>query len=212
VSASPDKIKVFLCGEGSNELGSRVGHRSYQNDERPGVIHVLLLRVQPNGWEVGGACEWKRIRKFRAGKADHEDTHNVLGAALDAKESGCHVLAFSRDLDKDTARKEAVEEGIRRAPATLANAPEIIGGVAVPTLEGWILALLGVRRTEDMAPKRAAETLAQHGVAPKDGTAMVRVVEESNLAQLPSDAASLRLWLSRAETILPRDVDARAGG
>jgi hypothetical protein len=203
-------VKVFLCGEGSNELGSRIGHRAYQSDERPGALHVLLSRVQPDGWEVGGACEWKRIRKFRAGKADHEDTRNVLGAALDAKEAGCDVLAFSRDLDKDEGRRDAVEEGMKRVPETFASAPEIIGGVAIPKIEAWILALSGVRRTEQMSPTRAEEALVQQGFARKDGAAMVRAVEVADLANIPEDAASLLLWLSRARATLPKLVADRA--
>jgi hypothetical protein len=205
VSEATRKVRVFLSGEGSNELGSRVGHASFQSDDRPGVLHTLLARVQATGWEVGGARTWKRIRKYRAGKTDHEDTRNVLGVALDAKEAGCEVLAFSRDADRDPGRAQAVEEGIARVPATFTSAREVIGGVAVPTLEGWILALLETRGTEALSPKRAEEALAAKGVARKDGAAMVRSVEEADLAKTPGDAQSLRLWLKRAE-VLPRLV------
>lgn len=197
------KAKIFLCGEGSNELGSRVGHRAYQSDDRPGVLHALLTRVQPTGWEVGGAREWTNIRKFRTGGASHNDTHNVLGAVLDAKEAGCDVLAFSRDLDKDRDRGSAIEEGIRRAPSAFASPPKVIGGIAVPTLEGWILALLQERQTEDLTPKRAGEALKNKGVKPKDGEAMVRIVEQADLNTLPDDAASLSTWLKRANDVLP---------
>jgi hypothetical protein len=191
-------VKVFLSGEGPNELGSRFGHRAYQSDDRPGVLHALLARVRASGWEVGGACEWKRIRKYRAGRFDHEDTRNVLGVALDAREAGCDVLAFSRDMDRDAAREDAVEEGIR-----LVEGIGVIGGVAKPTIEGWILALLQERRTEDMSPRRAEEKLVERGVPAKDGAGMVRVVEEAVLERIPEDAASLRRWLERAEHHLP---------
>ena len=211
MSGAPRKVKVFLSGEGSNELGSRFGHPSFQSDERPGVLHALLLRVQATGWEVGGARSWMSIRKFRVGKAAHEDTHNVLGVALDAKEAGCEVLAFSRDVDKDRGREDAVEEGIQRVPSTLSNAPEVMGGVAKPTLEGWILAAMGMRGTEALSAKRAEAVLAENGVAPKDGPAMVRVIEEADLAKVPEDARTLRRWLERAE-VLPRRVAGRAAG
>ncbi len=46
MSGAPRKVRVFLSGEGSNELGSRFGHPSFQSDERPGVLHALLSRVQ----------------------------------------------------------------------------------------------------------------------------------------------------------------------
>jgi hypothetical protein len=109
----PRQVKVFLSGEGSNELGSRCGLAAYQSDERPGVLHALLARVQPSGWVVGGARTWSTIRKYRAGKAAHADTHNVLGVALDAKEAGCEVLAFSRDLDRDAAREDVLPRQVR---------------------------------------------------------------------------------------------------
>jgi len=206
-------VKIFLVGEGKNELGSRVGDPSYQSDESPGVLHALLMRIEPAGWEVGGARDWKNIRKFKfkAGRAAHADTHNVLGAALDAKEAGCDVLAFMRDRDKDHGRKEAVDEGIRRVPATLSSAPEVIGGVAVPKLEAWILALLQHRKTELLSPTRAEEVLAEKGIAAKDGLAMVRVVEQADLKQIPKDATSLNEWVARAESVLPAMVARRAG-
>jgi hypothetical protein len=200
VSAGP--VKVFLGGEGPNELGNRFGHPAYQNDERPGVLHALLARVERAGWEVGGARDWKSIRKFRAGKAEHQDTHNVMGLALDAREAACAVLAFSRDLDRDIAREEAVEEGIRRSLAAFGGALGIAGAVARPALEGWLLALLGERGTERLSTPRATALLAEKGVSAKDGAAMVRVVEEAALDAIPPDAASLRLWLARAEAVL----------
>lgn len=203
------KVKVFLCGEGSNELGSRSGHPAYQSDQRPGVLHALLLRVQATGWEVGGARDWKSIRKFRLGKADHQDTRNVLGAALDARDAGCDVLAFSRDQDRERARVAAVETGIQRVPEAFGATPVVIGGVAVPTLEGWILALLGELGTEALSPIRAEAALVAKGVGAKDGDAMTRVVEEADLARIPEDAASLSTWVSRAKAVLPAMVATR---
>lgn len=211
MSAAPRNVKVFLCGEGPNELGSRSGHGSYQTDKQPGVLHALLARVQAAGWEVGGARDWKSIRKFKAGAARHQDTHNVLGAALDAKEAGCEVLVFSRDLDKDATRKDGIEEGIRRVLETSAPALEVIGGAAVPTLEGWLLALLQERHTEELSPTRASLLLAEKGVAPKDGAAMVLLVEEANLGKLPGDAVSLTAWLARARAVLLSMVAKRSG-
>lgn len=201
-----EAVSVFLMGEGANELGSRAGDPAYQSDDRPGVLHTLLRKVQPTGWQVRGARDWKSIRKFRVRSAPHEDARNVLGAALDAKEAGCEVLVFSRDLDKDPARKVAIEDAIRSVPSTLESAPEIIGGVAVPTLEGWILALLGESTTEELTPKQAEKALTTKGLAPKDTEAMVRVVENADLRKIPSDASSLSQWLKQAEDVLPRRV------
>jgi hypothetical protein len=209
--STPAKVKVFLCGEGSNELGSRSGHPAHQTDKQPGVLHALLTRVQGTGWEVGGARDWKSIRKFRMGKADHEDTHNVLAAAQDARDAGCDVLAFSRDMDRDELRTEAVEEGIRRVPAVFGDGPAVIGGVAVPVLEGWILALLGEKGTEALSPKKAEAAFVARGFGAKDGAAMARIVEEADDAKVAKDAVSLATWLSRARAVLPAMVARRTG-
>jgi hypothetical protein len=206
---APKDVGVFLCGEGPSELGSRSGHTAFQTDQHPGALQELLARVQPSGWRVGGARQWKSIRKFRAGGAKHADTLNVLGAALDAKDAGCDVLAFIRDSDRDVARGDAVEDGIRRAPAAIVGVPAIIGGVAVPTLEGWLLALLGEKRSETLSPRKAEEHLVARGVRVKDAAAIAAVVAAANLAKIPSDAASLSRWLTRARAVLPAAVAAR---
>ena len=73
----------------------------------------------------------------------------MIVAALDASEAGCDVLAFSRDRDNDEDREKAIEEGIAAAKtARLA----VVGAAAIPTLEGWILALMKTSRTEAMSP------------------------------------------------------------
>ncbi len=196
-------LRVFLAGEGRSELGSRAGHPVYQSDDQPGVIVALLTKIQPSGWEIGGARMWKSIRKLRVGSAPHADTHNVLGAALDAKEAGCGALAFIRDRDGDDKREQAVEDGIRRARAELGGALEIIGAVAIPKLEGWILALRGHRRTEDMSPGGASAKLAEVLDRKPGLEAMLAVVGAAILETLPHDAKSLAGWLHSARVALP---------
>ncbi len=201
-------IRVFLSGEGPNELGSYAGHPSYRTEDALGVLHALLKKVEPNGWSIGGARVWRGIRKYRARpSADHEDTHNVLGLALDAIEAKCEILAFSRDTDKDPRRAAAIEAGIELIPKTFAKAPDVIGGVAVPALEAWILALLGHHGSE---AKNAEESLAAKGIAKKDGPAMVDAVTAADLSRIPADAVSLRAWLDRARAVLPARVKERA--
>lgn len=194
------ELKVFLCGEGANELGSRARERAYQNDEQPGVIQALLRKVRPDGWRVGGAVTWKSIRKFKVGAAAHADTRNVLKAALDAREHGCDVLAFVRDEDGDTERSRAIDAGIERAERDGSGPLAIVGGVAVPAIEGWILALRGEARTEE---RGRAQLAAQLGADVKSTEAYVAVVEAADLATVPVDAESLRAWIRRAEVALP---------
>lgn len=194
--------KVFLCGEGPNELGSRFGHLAYQNDKNPGVLHRMLEHVRPSGWEVGGARTWKNIRKYKVQGARHADAHNVLGAALDAKEHGCHVLAFSRDVDNDKERWGAIELGIEHVSKEFTSPPAIVGAAAVPALEGWLLAMMGVPKTEEMSRAKAAQLLTEKGIAPKNSPAMAEFVEKHGLRNIPPDARSLQSWVGRAQMAL----------
>lgn len=122
-----------------------------------------------------------------------------------------HALIGPNDSGKSTVLRALKTLGQTAAFALGRGAPAVIGGVSIPTLEGWILALLGVRRTEDLSSKRAEESLADHGVPRKDGAAMVRVVEDADLEAVPEDAESLRAWLARAREVLPPLVAKRAG-
>jgi len=195
-------LRVFLAGEGPNELGGHADHPSYRDTTKVGVLEALLRRVEPAGWKVGGAVRWKSIRKFRVGAAAHADTHNVMGAANDAREAGCQVLAFTRDRDNDTSRPAAIEEGITRASNEFPGV-DVVGECACPTLEGWLLALIGKTGTEKMSAMKASDELVKKGIPPKDGVAMVQLVENAKLEGVPKDAEALLRWLARARSTLP---------
>lgn len=66
-------------------------------------------------------------------------------------------------------------------------------------IEAWILALLGERRSERHSDAKAVlkEKHEIVGCAQK-----VATVEAADLARVPEDATSLRLWLGRAERSL----------
>jgi hypothetical protein len=191
-------IRVFLAGEGKNELGGRIGPPAFHKPEKRGALEALLLRVRANGWEIGGAREWKSYRKFRARGVIDAEAHAVVGAALDAREAECHVLAFCRDQDKDEDRNTAIAKGMQCA----GDSPRLIGGVAIPTLEGWILGLLAEEKTESLSPKQAAKRLVELGVPEKDTDAMVAVIENAEMNKVPADAESLRNWLLQARTAM----------
>jgi plasmid stability protein len=209
-------VRVFLAGEGSNELGVHARDPAYRGEGgHQGVLCTLLTKVQPEGWQVGGTKLWKDIHKLKVGAARggsvvHQDTRNVLKLAVIAEEAGHDVLAFSRDLDADKERKEAIEEGLRRV-AELFPKLGLVGGVAVPALEGWVLALLKVARTEGFSREKAQAELSARGFAPKDGAAMVDAIADADLAALPHDADALRTWLARAQAVLPPRVAASEG-
>jgi hypothetical protein len=194
-----DPVRVFLAGEGKSELGSRAGHPAYQSADQPGVLETLLRRVRAQGWDVGGAREWKSVKSLRVGIGANE-TKRVLALALDAAEAGCQVLAFSRDRDNDFDRVAQILSGIEQARADGAIA--IIGAVAVPLIEGWILALRGVRGTENLSPGGASRRLTEAGVS--GARAYADTAASSDLDGLPADAHSLRAWLAAADASLPR--------
>src|SRR5882672_5650349 len=102
-------LKVFLGGEGNNDIGTR-WYRPMGG--LPGVIEVLLRKVRATGWHVAGARSWQSIRKYRAGgalgKANHGDARNVLGLVLHAYEDACEMLAFVRDHDGDDLREQEI--------------------------------------------------------------------------------------------------------
>ena len=111
-------IKVFLGGEGANELGTR-GQRPPGDD--PGVIETLLRRVRPDGWRVEGAIVWKEIRKYQAGAAAHYpahgETYNVLRLLLLAYERDCKMVVFLRDVDGDEGRQDVTNQSLQSPAA-----------------------------------------------------------------------------------------------
>ena len=194
--------KVFLGGEGKNELGSRYGDPVYQSDESPGVIEALLRRVRPHGWTVMGARRWREIHKLRAKGPTPNDEQNVLGLALEARRAGANVLAFTRDADDDHQRPRLIAEAIRLARQQN-PAVSIVGAAAVPVLEAWILALQGESGTESMGKAAAQKRLIEKGIEAKNTQAMVDVVTKADINALPKDAESLRGWLANAANALP---------
>lgn len=193
-------MKVFLGGEGPDDLGDWFHLPSYRTSpRRKGIVEALLARAGSPEITVIDACAWKRIRKYQVKKPMPAEVKNVLGLALLAEEAGCSVLAFIRDQDGDEERERDVEEGIRLA-AERADGIRIVGGVAIHELEAWLLALLGERRSEEIRdPKRALDE--RHHVGTRDQK--VAVVEEANLDAIPEDARSLRTWLNRASPLRP---------
>lgn len=194
--------KVWLGGEGPSELGDR--DQPAHTWEREGALEALLRKVKPEGWEVEGATRWWALKKYDAGKArqssKHADERHVRALALQAEEQGCDAVVFSRDLDSDEDREAAIEAGISWAQGRLAL--RIAGGVAKPALEGWLLALLGESRTDELSRGRVAERLKEHGVVDKKAEDYVALIDQADLATGERGSTSLRQWLERASAAL----------
>src|SRR6185503_19147228 len=152
--------RIWVVGEGNNELGVGDGTGTRSR----GVLEALLVRMCETGWECVGKLQWRTIQKFRAGGArfagpNHGDYFNVLGLVLVAYEDAADAVAFSRDIDSDPDREEAVVMALAWIRDKSDWPIRVIGGVAKPSLEGWILALQGVQRTDAMSRARAREQL-----------------------------------------------------
>lgn len=202
--------RVWIAGEGNNELGSQSGDGSGST----GVLEALLTKVCPTGWACGGKIRWKGIHKFRAGGArgsNHGDFHNALGLVLEAYEQAADAIAFSRDVDSDLEREDAIDAALRWLREESGWSIQVIGGVAKPALEGWILALLGARDTDNLSRSGANQQLARRGFDPKSVDEYVEVVKQAALGAhptfgLPTGSRSLRTWLAAAHEILHRLV------
>jgi hypothetical protein len=196
------ELKIFLVGEGRNDLGSRAAEPQYQSDDEPGAIQALLRRARKSGWRVGGARTWKSYRKYKAHGTTAGDKSTVRKIALDTVEHECDVSAFIRDRDKEPNRVDEVNEGIALVEEDRDISVSLIGGVAIPKLEGWILAFLGIRKTEEMSPAKAEHLLSENGIRAKDTAHMVEVINQASDADVADDAGSLKKWLAVATRIL----------
>jgi hypothetical protein len=198
-------IRVFLGGEGPNELGGWFAEPEFRGESpRVGVLEALLRRVRADGWDVVGAVRWMKIRKYRAGGHADDEQRNVLGLALMASEHRADIIAFSRDSDGDRGREASVEAGIAAVGEKFPDGPRVAGGVAVQTVEAWILALAGRSRTEEMSRAKlvpAIEALLGAGNV-KQTDRYIETVEQADLAKLAADASSLRRWIERASAAL----------
>jgi hypothetical protein len=209
--------KVWIVGEGNNDLGGADGY----GKRRRGVLEALLARVCDGGWECTDKLQWRAIQKFRAGGArlsgpNHGDYLNVLGLVFAAYEKAADAVAFSRDVDSDPEREDAVTMALAWIRDESGWLIEVIGGVAKPAIEGWILALRSVPGTDDMSRSRVEEHLSGQEIAVKSTDHYVDVIEQAELGEpphfgLPSGAESLRAWLAVAHEVLDRLVHGRTG-
>jgi hypothetical protein len=198
-------MKVFLSGEGPEDLGDWYREPEYRGQRAPGarqgrdppkmgVIEAILRKAVAIDFTVVDACVWKRIRKFKSGKHARPETRNVLGLVLQAEEAGCDALVFVRDQDGDSDRQTDVEEGVRLATGG-AYSPSIVGGVAIQEIEAWVLALLGERGSERYTDAKAALVKKRRITS---STEKVAAVETADRNSIPDDAISLRNWMQMA--------------
>jgi hypothetical protein len=183
--------RVFIAGEGRNELGGRAAEPPWTNPE-PGFIEAFMRNVSPDGWEVAGARAWKRLVSLRIGKGrGPKEKQNVQAAILFAVERECDVVALLRDRDRDKDRQAWIEAGLELARQRHGDQIEIAAAVVIECLEAWVLALAGTTKTEKLSVPGAKSKLG-----PVTTEQMVAQVESSDLSAIANDAHSLRRWHS----------------
>ncbi len=201
-------IRLYVSGEGSNELGSRCDPE--KGDEFPddgfhhGVIEKLAGKVRQGGWEIRHAVRWQDVHKIQVKNPGilRGEAANVERLALQARELACNALVFLRDRDgpKNRGRERVIAKAVQQAKREHKGL-DIVGGVPIEMLESWLLALKGDRKSEGVGDP-AGELKKRHDVQKKRTTAMVQLVMNSNLKDIPDDAHSLWRWLrSLADTL-----------
>jgi hypothetical protein len=144
--------RVFLAGEGTNDIGSYAMSPERHDVNEAGVVGALLRKIRQSGWQIVGGFPWKQLHKMRARGASRGEEFNVRAAAFAAANRDVYadILVFVRDTDGDSQRREAIEQGIVDAET---GSLKIVGGIADPILETWILALKGERERRRVREK-----------------------------------------------------------
>ncbi len=197
------KRRVYLVGEGPNELGGRANPPPYARPDELGVLEALLSRVAPDAFEVRGARCWSKATTFKAGGHASAEARRVMQLHNDAVEADCDVLALARDQDGDDGRFDSLVRALADAAQAFPSV-EAIAGLAVQAVEGWLLAVSDVRGSERVKPRAGKKKIAVAGVACTAD--MVELVNGADLDALPDDATSLRAWLERARKVLGDDA------
>ena len=202
-------LRVVVCGEGRNELGSRFGGDPHQTDEQSGVIEALLRRVRDDGWKIVHGVTWKHIPKLRGhGRSIDESDYIPALMMIAALDHHAEVLAYTRDGDDEVDERHEAHRAGRERGASEVPDLRVVGGIAAPCLEGWILAISGRNKTEAMSKAKAlGEASKLFGT--KGTKAMVAVVEGCDPTAAPKDATRLHAWWRDAKKALdPSAIDA----
>jgi hypothetical protein len=202
----PTDKKVFLAGEGSNELGGWANKIEYRTEE-PGILEILLRKVKAEGWMICGAKTWKEIKKYRAGEHRSAEERNILGICYEAQKNGYDVITFSRDSDGNRERVADIQKGIQSATLLWSDRLGIIGGCAIPCIEGWILAIAGIKDTESSSRTKIETRIIELGIHLKNTTEMVAKIEECGIDAIAADAHSLISWIETARDKLPSPAE-----
>ena len=209
-------LRIFLAGEGTNDIGSYAGDQGYWDPQQAGFVGAVIRKVAAmlgtTNWEIVGGIPWKRLCRLDQPKAgarvsQRGDAAAVRQAAFKAtsKAYNADLLVFVRDTDGDKNRAAEIREGIAVAVGLFGTArphEPVVAGIVDPVIEAWALALCGERGCE-RASKGSVQTRAlKAGVGDKSTLALEKVVESANLERIPDDATDLHEWLTALRAVL----------
>ena len=180
--------RVFLGGEGKTDIGNAAAAPAYAHPPVPGVVQALLDRELPGQWVSVGATTWKNIVKFKAGGHKGAERRNVSGLVLSGREAGADLVVFVRDRDGNAQREADIEAEI----ADLGDVA-VVGGVAIETIEAWVLACDGDEAAEKHRDPKGE--LTRRGYETTE--AKVDVVMEKFAEERLGGAVSLGRWIGR---------------
>jgi len=110
------------------------------------------------------------------------------------------VIAFTRDTDNKEQRKNEIYNGLNAAYEKWGLQIGIIGGCATPCLEGWILAIQGMPKTEELSKPKVLGFAKERNVESTEQ--MVQCIETEGFERLAQDAECLNNWKCNAERVL----------
>lgn len=177
-------MRIVLAGEGKHERGGWTDRPPFrQIVPAPGMLVALLERAGCDHEVLDGRV-WKDIPLFAAGGHASREQRRMRRLRLDALEAGARVVVWVRDRDGDRARERELNEA-----AAEPHEVSLAGGVAVESIDAWILALQGASRPDfSSRPKIRA---GYPGVAER-----VELVRRGDLKAAAARSPSLRRWLA----------------
>lgn len=152
-------LKIFLVGEGPNDIGGLFSPPPYATDE-PGFLQPLLLRLAGRGLRFSGQ-RVAALPKKPIGRAGDAFARKGLIAASIAADDAADALVIVHDVDRGPGRsgqraalermrrmQSAFWQGVEEANTTL----RAIVGTPLHTIEAWALgdlkAVQAVARTQ----------------------------------------------------------------
>jgi hypothetical protein len=187
-------MKLFVVGEGVAEIGKWAEHPSYRSGSlRSNGVLFELFKKKRSGEVVNGIA-WKNIKKFTANGASSAEQRILKKATVLAMDSDADVLLWSRDSDGYDHRNSELTEELERLNASDDVTVDVMGGVAEPCIEAWVVGLAKLNQSPESLSVPKLKALAQENELGTEQQMVDFVVGCSLDASLNP---SLKDWLAR---------------